>query len=113
MVGIKDFGMPDCCSDCGLWHYDRDDEPICNISYEDIFDFKKRNDNCPLVEIPEPNNCVSNEELRQILQEIKNDCSERRDCQGCKFDMYDGCALCEIPDEWKLDKIGLAESGET
>ena len=49
-------------------------------------------------------------ELKQILQEIKDDCKERRNCDGCKFYLYEGCALQHIPDEWKLDKIGLAES---
>ena len=49
-------------------------------------------------------------ELKQILQEIKGDCQERKVCQGCKFCLYEGCALSHIPDEWNLDKIGLAES---
>lgn len=51
-------------------------------------------------------------ELKQILQEIKDDCRERKACQGCKFCMYGGCALNHMPDEWNLDKIGLIESEE-
>jgi len=53
---------------------------------------------------------MTEEELKQILQEIKDDCRERRVCQGCKFCLYEGCALSHMPDEWNLDKIGLAES---
>ena len=112
MVGIKDFGMPSCCMNCDMYIDDGEHDEYCCITATNCKDSSEKNDDCPLVEISEFN-AVSNKELRQILQEIKNDCSDHRDCQGCKFDMYDGCALCEIPDEWKLDKIGLAESEET
>ena len=54
MVAIKNLNMPSCCQDCELWHYDRTDEPICNITYEIIRNFNKKNDDCPLVNI-EPN----------------------------------------------------------
>lgn len=49
-------------------------------------------------------------ELKQILQEIKDDCKERRNCDGCKFYTCYGCELKHTPDKWSLDEIGLAES---
>ena len=51
MVAIKNLKMPNCCQDCELWCYDRTDEPICNITYEIIRCFNKKNDDCPLVNI--------------------------------------------------------------
>ena len=51
-------------------------------------------------------------EVVQILKEISGDCKERISCDGCQFYLYEGCALQHIPDEWKLSKIGLAESEE-
>lgn len=50
MVGIKDFGMPSCCNSCEHWSFNRDDEPLCDLTYEYIRQFDKRQDNCPLVE---------------------------------------------------------------
>lgn len=42
---------------------------------------------------------------KQILQEIKDYCREHEVCQGCKFDLHEGCALTHVPDEWNLNKI--------
>ena len=53
---------------------------------------------------------MTDNEMIQILKEISGDCKERWNCDGCKFYLYGGCALQHIPDEWNLDKIGLAES---
>ena len=50
MVGIKDFDMPSCCNSCGHWSFNRDDEPLCDLTYEYIKQFDKRQDDCPLIE---------------------------------------------------------------
>ncbi len=50
MVGIKDFEMPSCCNSCGHWSFNSDDEPLCDLTYERISQFNKRQDDCPLVE---------------------------------------------------------------
>lgn len=50
MVGIKDFEMPSCCNSCEHWRFNRDDEPLCDLTYEYIRQFDKRQDDCPLVE---------------------------------------------------------------
>lgn len=42
-------------------------------------------------------------ELMEILKEIKDDCSARVMCDGCKFNKLEGCALRHIPDEWNLE----------
>jgi hypothetical protein len=56
------------------------------------------------------------DEVKQILQEIKDDCSERNICKGCYFAIGDNfddvCALQNMPDEWKLNKIKPQESEE-
>ncbi len=48
---------------------------------------------------------MSDKELKQILQEIKDDCRKRKDCEGCKFDTKYGCRLDDVPNEWDL--IGI------
>ena len=56
MVGIKDFEMPSCCNSCGHWSFSHDDEPLCDLTYEYIRQFDKRQNDCPLVEaIPKAN----------------------------------------------------------
>lgn len=50
MVGLKDFDMPSCCNSCEHWSFSRDNEPLCDLTYEDIRQFDKRQDDCPLVE---------------------------------------------------------------
>lgn len=45
---------------------------------------------------------MSDKELKQILQEIKDDCRKRKDCEGCKFDTNYGCRLDDVPNEWDL-----------
>lgn len=50
MVGIKDFEIPSCCNSCSHWSFNRDDEPLCDLTYEYIRQFDKRQDDCPLVE---------------------------------------------------------------
>ena len=63
----------------------------------------------PTLEQVPYNNTISRKgdmtELKQILQEIKDDCIEHTDCQGCKFYSRYGCALKHIPDEWDIDNI--------
>ena len=51
MVGIKDFDMPRCCNSCSHWSFNRDDEPLCDLTYEYIKQFDKRQEDCPLVEV--------------------------------------------------------------
>ena len=56
---------------------------------------------------------MTKDEIKQVLQEIKDDCSERNICKGCYFaidDFNDVCALQHMPDEWKLNKIKPQES---
>ena len=50
MIGIKDFDMPSCCNSCSHWSFNRDDEPLCDLTYEYIRQFDKRQDDCPLIE---------------------------------------------------------------
>ena len=50
MVGLKDFEMPSCCNSCSHWSFNRNDEPLCDLTYEYIRQFDKRQDGCPLVE---------------------------------------------------------------
>jgi hypothetical protein len=50
MVGLKDFNMPSCCNSCGHWSFSNDDEPLCDLTYEYISQFDKKQDDCPLVE---------------------------------------------------------------
>lgn len=50
MVGIKDFNMPSCCNSCSHWSFNRDDEPLCDLTYEYISQFDKRQADCPLTE---------------------------------------------------------------
>jgi len=45
---------------------------------------------------------MSNKELKQILQEIKDDCRKRNNCEGCKFDTKYGCRLDTEPKGWNL-----------
>jgi hypothetical protein len=59
---------------------------------------------------------LTNKDVLQILQEIKDDCTERRNCKGCRFAVAGGidnsCALQRMPDEWRLDEIGLTERNQ-
>ncbi len=54
---------------------------------------------------------MTNEEVKQILQEIKDDCIHRHDCTTCKWyihratDSVTNCAFATIPDRWKLDQV--------
>ena len=50
VIGIKDFDMPSCCNSCGHWSFNRDDEPLCDLTNEYIRQFDKRQEDCPLVE---------------------------------------------------------------
>ena len=50
-------------------------------------------------------------ELKQILQEIKDYCRKHEVCRDCKFDLYEGCALSHVPDEWNLDNVVWKKEG--
>lgn len=50
MVGLKDFEMPSCCNSCSYWSFNRDNEPLCDLTYEYINQFDKRQADCPIVE---------------------------------------------------------------
>lgn len=50
-VMIKDIEMPKSCKDCEYWSFNRNDEPICDITYSYISQFDKRTDDCPLKEV--------------------------------------------------------------
>lgn len=66
MIGIKDFGMPRCCVNCQMC--DAYEKGMCVITDTECEDmYSKRNDDCPLVEIIEPDDCVSRE---AILNEL-------------------------------------------
>jgi hypothetical protein len=57
---------------------------------------------------------MGHEEVIQILTEMHDDCSERIDCDGCKFlAINNTCALRMIPAEWRLDLLdGRTSKGE-
>ena len=63
MVGIKDFDMPRCCNSCSHWSFNRDDEPLCDLTYEYIKQFDKRQEDCPLVE------AIPKAEVKKFLEE--------------------------------------------
>ena len=48
---------------------------------------------------------MSDKELKQIFQEIAQECHEHERCRGCKFYMKDECILNGYPDSWKLYKF--------
>lgn len=63
MIAIKDFGMPSCCMNCEMFRVlDGEVAPRCVItghiigSSDEYLD--KRADDCPLVEIEQPEDCV-------------------------------------------------------
>ncbi len=47
---------------------------------------------------------MSDEELMEILREIANDCTERKNCDRCKFCKNSGCMLNHIPCEWDIEE---------
>lgn len=50
---------------------------------------------------------MSDKELKQVLQEIKDYCHKRDEwCYACKFHSHDGCLINNIPVKWNVDKIG-------
>jgi hypothetical protein len=49
---------------------------------------------------------MSNEYVKQLLQEIQDNCREHEDCKCCKIYIHDRCVLASTPDEWSIDKIG-------
>lgn len=67
MVGIKDFDMPSCCNSCNHWSFNRDDEPLCDLTYEYIRQFDKRQDDCPLVET------YTKADMMAMLEELKSE----------------------------------------
>lgn len=74
MVGIKDFDMPSCCNSCDHWRFNRDDEPLCDLTYEYIRKLNQRQDNCPLVETYTKADMVAMlEELKEQLREMHDD----------------------------------------
>ncbi|WP_406044041.1 hypothetical protein [Succinimonas sp.] len=44
-------------------------------------------------------------EIMELLKEIQDDCRERVMCNGCKFHTIEGCALQNLPDQWKIELI--------
>lgn len=48
---------------------------------------------------------MSKTEVLQILQELKNDCSERRTCIGCKYCPTNYCILSGEPNDWQLEQM--------
>lgn len=52
---------------------------------------------------------MSDKELKQVLQEIKDKCRDSMNCRGCHFYVYDGCVLNNVPGDWDLDKIDKAD----
>lgn len=48
-------------------------------------------------------------ELKQILQGIKDNCQERKMCSGCKFWIDGVCILKDMPEKWELDEIDTEE----
>lgn len=56
MVGIKDSEMPSGCKSCDYCSFTHNDEPFCDLTYEYIWQFDKRQNECPLEEaIPKDN----------------------------------------------------------
>lgn len=78
MVGLKDFEMPSCCNSCSHWSFNRDDEPLCDLTYEYISQFDKRQADCPLVEaIPKADyETRLKADMVAVLEELKEQLRE-------------------------------------
>ena len=50
---------------------------------------------------------MSDKELKQALQEIKDYCQKRPMCEDCKFESRTGCTINNVPDKWNIDMIGM------
>ena len=115
MVGLKDFDMPSCCNSCGHWSFNRDDEPLCDLTYEYIRQFDKRQDDCPLVEaIPKADYearlkadmVTMLEELKEQLREMHEDFFETE-----HFDEAYGVSDSMDIIQQKIDKLKENEDG--
>ena len=87
MVGLKDFEMPSCCNSCGQWSFNRDDEPLCDLTYEYIRQFDKRQEDCPLVET------YAKADMVAMLTELQLEISELK-----SYESADGQDLVMLAD---------------
>ena len=110
MVGLKDFNMPSCCNSCGHWSFSNDDEPLCDLTYEYISQFDKKQDDCPLVEaIPKADyearlkaDMVAM--LKELQLEIEGQCKIPNNCASA-YDWNKGVYACYKAVQSKIDKL--------
>ena len=107
MIGIKDFEMPSCCNNCNHWSFSRDDEPLCDLTYEYISQFDKRQEDCPLVET------YTKADLVTILTEIKKEIHEisttPNTSKGFKLGQATAYYKCEFLVEQKINELREGE----
>ena len=65
-VLIKGMEMPTSCYDCNCFIRDSDGSDYCCLLMQDIEDNNKRDDDCPLVEIPPHGRLIDADALRLL-----------------------------------------------
>lgn len=108
MVGLKDFNMPSCCNSCEHWSFSRDDEPLCDLTYEYISQFDKRQEDCPLVET------YTKADMVAMLEEISLEIEEKTkdpalDDYDCGFNT--GVYVSRDIIQQKINKLKEVEDG--
>lgn len=114
MVGIKDFDMPSCCNICDHWSFNRDDEPLCDLTYEHIKQFDKRHDDCPLIEaIPKAEyETRLMADMVAILEELYMEIEELDNPLDYDFEGYDTCVVdCEKLIQQKINSLKESTDG--
>ena len=83
--------MPSCCNSCGHWSFNSNDEPLCDLTYEYISQFDKKQDDCPLVEaIPKAEyEARLKSDMVAMLTEIQLEIEEKSIIDYDE-DLYDG-----------------------
>ena len=49
---IRGMKMPETCGSCSFFEMPHQDYPYCRLTNNDIYDWGKKQKNCPLIELP-------------------------------------------------------------
>lgn len=68
---VKDMKMPTSCYDCNCFIRDSDGSDYCCLLMQDIEDNDKRDDDCPLVPVPEHGDLIDRDEQIERAWRLK------------------------------------------
>lgn len=103
---IKGMRMPTSCYDCNCFIRDSDGSDYCCLLMQDIEDNNKRDDNCPIVPVPQHGRLIDADALRSRMyhEAFETDTPMQKWDSGCwirykMFEQMEESAPTVIPAE--------------